>query len=133
MTTWGSSLPTRGISPASSPTLASNKHREEAKELPALGACPVVSGQRAFSKAALAMNMSTPSRVGRAARLSSAYSALLKSITSSNTLVSPCGKSAMHGGLDSGRTIALLCAVLGCGAEALLLPLFTDLSLFVIT
>src|ERR1017187_8939325 len=77
---------------------------------------PAAPSRPICSKAALAMNMRMPSPLGAAARLSAAYSALLKSIISSDALVSPCGKSAMHGGLDSGRAPALLCAVLGCGA-----------------
>ena len=89
-------------------------------------------GQPAFSKAALAMNMRTPEPLGAAARLSAAYSALLRSTISSDR-PSPSGKSAMHVGLHSGRTIALPCAVLGCEAEVDLLPFLRIRLWFFIT
>src|ERR1035437_4568126 len=71
------------------------------------------------------MNMTTPSRVAAAARLSSAYSALLKWIISPATPPSSSryfGKRAMAVDTDVGRCPALPFAVLGCEAAAERLP-----------
>src|ERR1035438_4915293 len=68
------------------------------------------------------MNMSTPSRVGPAARLTSAYSAPLKWIASSDAPPSSSRNRTMFGNTDVGRCPALTFPVLGCETAAERLP-----------
>ena len=92
----------------------------------------VLTGQPAFSSAALAINIRMPSPVGAAARFSAAYSVALRSIPSSDTPPSWSWKSTMDGDRDVGRTFPRLCEVFGCEGAADVPLLLTDLGFFCI-